>query len=274
MIYSEDCNIEAPKLTDFNVPDKRAHLFIHYVKICEIFGHLSKLWRGQADITRHSTLQQQLVDWINDIPPELKLYDANGVLQSHDVNICQLYLMYFGGICLLYRSERLSSVSYAPTMASSCIARIFEELLERKYIPRLQAICSWFIMASLASQVPCLVDDGLAAIAKHEIGILEMACEECAVYWPTARTRMIRLRKILERSQVDLPLRQNADNVVSMNGSGSLFSLVDESALFPFPSDVCAKYKILTERHNSNNSLGTLASELWNENVWDDFGFE
>lgn len=138
-IHLDDCNIKWPTVADFPAPTKHAHLFVAYVKIAGILGDLTQWYlRGCPEKTKkHSLFESQICDWIHDLPSELYIVDSSGNYLPYDCDTRFLLIPYFTAIAVLYKPKLPSTSSggsrptLSSTIASSCVARIFEDALAR-----------------------------------------------------------------------------------------------------------------------------------------------
>lgn len=141
-IHLEDCNISWPTVEDFSIVDKRAHLFVAYVKISGVLGDLTQWYlRGCQDFeSRQLAFESAIQKLIKDLPKELRILDDSGNNRPYDSEVRQLYLPYFTAISILYRpklrskSTGCSQATIGSTLASSCVARIFEDELARNEV--------------------------------------------------------------------------------------------------------------------------------------------
>ena len=141
-IHLEDCSIAGPTVEDFPITDKRAHLFVAYVKISGILGDLTQWYlRGCHDYdAKHSGFEIQIKEWSRNLPQELRIRGLSGDNLPYDSEIRELYLPYLTAISILYRpklpskSSGYSQATIGSTIAASCVARIFEDALARNEV--------------------------------------------------------------------------------------------------------------------------------------------
>ncbi|KAJ5605149.1 hypothetical protein N7510_010303 [Penicillium lagena] len=191
-INIKDCNVQKPKVTDWPDSKRReADIFIQWVKLCEIVGHVAKHLRRHPEAKgKARDLLDDLRVWIANLPEDLRLPYFEGSPSNFDRDICQLHLPYL--CCLILLDLRKSSqqdlgVDIVAILASSCVSRIFEDLLIRGSLRFLQGMAGWYITISLlalirAKEIP------IFAITTHEpIRVLRVALKDMAGRWPSAK---------------------------------------------------------------------------------------
>lgn len=219
IIDQDDCNVQAPTLLDF--PDEpqfqhKGTVFIHWVSLCAIIGRVAKtLFRLGYPTAGHpcssassNNHMQELVNWVNSVPPELQLQIKTPLTRNLDRDVHQLYLPYLTTVIILHlkRSEHPLPQALPPAiLAASCIARILQDILARGNTRFLMAITCWycgtaFIPLLQATRIPHLSKD-----ANECIDVLERTVEQLQTMWATANV----IRRGFER------LRATANELLS-----------------------------------------------------------
>ncbi|KAJ5806876.1 hypothetical protein N7474_010468 [Penicillium riverlandense] len=191
-INIKDCNVQKPTITDWPSSKRReAEIFIQWVKLCEIVGHVAKHLRRHPEAKdRARDLLDDLKVWIANLPQDLRLPYFEGSLSNFDRDICQLHLPYL--CCLILLDLRKSSqqdlgVDIVAILASSCVARIFEDLLIRGSLRFLQGMAGWYITISLLALIRATEIPAFASTTDGPIRVLRVALKDMAERWPSAK---------------------------------------------------------------------------------------
>jgi hypothetical protein len=268
------------QLSDFEDQNTQARLFIEYMNLNIILGrivdcHTQKSELSLEKVNRNpiSTLRklqaisnlcfpqttnilQSLQHWINNLPDELRLYH-NTERRPFRRDVHELHINYFVCIvvfCRLFGQSLTRSVSLnASLVASSCIARLYEETNLRDEINYLMPINNWFLMVGCAPQIQQrTTHSGKDELCTEELHILMTALRYMGLKWPPAKT----LLGILERlSTVDsmkpkLPnesiySRQEDDGISESWPCHQSSGIV--RALFPFPPSLSPRMGLIDE---------------------------
>lgn len=154
-------------------------------------GHVAKHLRRHPEAKgRARDLLDDLRVWIANLPEDLRLPYFEGSLSNFDRDICQLHLPYL--CCLILLDLRKSSqqdlgVDIVAILASSCVARIFEDLLLRGSLRFLQGMAGWYITISLLALIRAKEIPTLAITTERPIRVLRVALKDMAERWPSAK---------------------------------------------------------------------------------------
>ncbi|KAK1487337.1 hypothetical protein CCUS01_03682 [Colletotrichum cuscutae] len=256
-----DLFVWEPTLSDFPSDlrsQRKGEIFIYWVRLCVIIGRIAKT-------LSHSTLptaeispdhhRQELVDWVNSLPPHLQLPIGSARTQNFDKDVHQLHLPYLTTIIVLHLKRSANTLPEAlppAILAASCIARILRDVLSRGNTRFLMAITCWytgtaFIPLLQACQIPHLAKD-----ANDCLDILVRAADQLQIMWGSAnviRQGFSRLRgtnsgtirvtspeaeniePLHDQTGVVMPDPPNVETVPLDRGG---FDDFDWTALFPF----------------------------------------
>ncbi|CAG9950331.1 unnamed protein product [Clonostachys rosea f. rosea IK726] len=251
VIQIGDFDVAPPALSDFSEPSLQAKAFIEHVKLCKIIGRVSQLLNSGASLNsdESSALKVSLCQWIRRLPRELSLYDATGLRQPYKKEVTGLHLVYFTAIILLqaatrgYNSQwRASPISL---LASSCIARLYEETQLREDVCFLIHIHSFYCMVGA---IPLLYwrtrSHSKENCRLEELGILRSTVEQLSTRFGGAGTvlrNMEALEAELQQRRSDSSIddmMQVEENIIAGDGEQ-----IEE--LFPFPLELCPNMDLL-----------------------------
>ncbi|VUC33646.1 unnamed protein product, partial [Clonostachys rosea] len=251
VIQLDDFDVAPPTISDFPEPTFQAKAFIENVKLCKIIGRVSQLLNTGASLNSEesSTLRASLYQWIRRLPLELSLYDVAGLRQPYKKEVTDLHLVYFTAIILLqaasrgYNSQwRASPISL---LASSCIARLYEETQLRENLCFLINIHSFYCMVGA---IPLLYwrtrSHSKENCRLEELGILHSTVEQLSTKFGGAGTVLrnmealeTELRRGRSGSSIDDTM-QVEENIIE----GDREQLEE---LFPFPLELCPNMDLL-----------------------------
>ncbi|KAH8897969.1 hypothetical protein GQ53DRAFT_885014 [Thozetella sp. PMI_491] len=209
VIDPTDCNIQEPTLADFP-PDPRlqrkGEVFIYWVRLCAIMGRaaksLSRLGSGtSASQSLPVELRQELVDWVQSLPPHLQLPIGSARTDAFDRDVHQLFLPYLTTIIILYlrrSSHHLPQALPPAVLAASCIVRILKDILSRGDARFLMAITCWYSGTAFIALLEACRVDTLAKDANEGLDVLTRAVEQLQKMWGSAnviRQGFTRLRQ-------------------------------------------------------------------------------
>lgn len=227
IIDPDDCNVREPSLEDFPGDprfQKRGQIFIFWVRLCAIIGRVAKtLHSPKSKDETHLTpedLVKQLSNWVNSLPPHLRLPIQTSRTSCFDKEVHQLYLPYLTTVIILHlkRIDNPLPQALPPAiLAASCIARILRDILARGNSRFLMAITCWytgtaFIPLLQASQFPHMAKE-----ANDCLDILERTAEQLKTMWASANV----IRMGFQRLRYTTSKSSETNNIlhsVSMSG--------------------------------------------------------
>lgn len=242
IIDPDDCCILEPQPSDFPsdpASQKKGQIFVHWVRLCAIIGRIAKhLSRSasRSEETLPTSLLQELVTWVNSLPPHLQLPIGSARTESFDRDVHQLHLPYLTTIIVLHlrrSTQNLPHVLPPAILAASCVARILRDVLSRGNARFLMAITCWYAgMAFIALLQACRIEE-FAKEAQEDLDILDRAVEQLQQIWATANV----IRGGFERMR-------KTNGPGSMNGTTYRFSAessaenasTDAAGVFPNPT--------------------------------------
>ncbi|KAL3486780.1 hypothetical protein BJX62DRAFT_228498 [Aspergillus germanicus] len=204
-----DSELRPPSMEDFRDSSLRPELFIYYVEICSILGHLTQCCRRDS-LTRRTrqSVCKSLQRWIHGLPDSLRLFanaepldgefsSTEKVLSPYDFEARQLHIPYL--ICLIILCRAPSS-QHAPSataiLASSHIVAIFEDFLARDELQFLGSIFTFYLLAAGLGILSCRRVPVLWSKAQPSMQTIYASLEELAKRWPSAAAPLRVLRSM------------------------------------------------------------------------------
>lgn len=255
-----DFDIRPLELDDFPVHDTASRMCIQHIRLSVILGNIAdystqKVALGVEEVT---ALTQSLSSWIRDLPEDLRLFDTSGLRRPYQFPIIELYIVYFSTLILLQalqvHGEKKWPTTVQSTVASSCIARLYEEMYYRDHVCFLLPIHSFFCMVSAVPQMyyrpQCKVKKDLR---QEELDIIRSVVKKLQARFGGA-SRVARNISRLENELERLNHRNSLQGGMARTTGNTPWttSVMDEhsSELFPFPANLCPKMDLLAERRN------------------------
>lgn len=208
----EDCEVAPPCPEDFHDSSSNATLFIAYVEISSILGHLTEYCRRKT-LTREArqNLENRLYRWTRDLPPSLRLFCIQSIsedaappkrtLARYNFEARQLHIPYFTCLAILCRPNPGESASLGVLLASSFVAGIFEDFLARDEIQFLSPVFTFHLLAAGIGLLSC---NNVPSHREKAAGSLEsiyLALEELAKRWSSAKGSLRALKSIAEKQR-------------------------------------------------------------------------
>lgn len=204
----EDSEVAPPSIEDFQGSSSNAPLFIAYVEIMSILGHLTEYCRRKT-LTRQvrQNLENRLFRWTRELSPSLRLFCSGTVegatppkrtLTRYNFEARQLHIPYFTCLTIMCRPNPGESSSPAVLLASSFVAGIYEDFLARDEIQFLSPV---FTFHSLAAGIGLLSCNNLPAHRERAAANMEtiyLALEELSKRWSSGKGSLRALKSIAE----------------------------------------------------------------------------
>jgi len=209
------------------------------LEICTLLGRLGQASAAMAGgvsyprSLRHD-IGRGLYNWITQLPPDLRLKGA----LDYDVRVRQLHLPYFTALSILYRPEAsLNSYSVAAVLASSSVARIFEDFIARDELKYLGSYVAFHLLVAILPQLYCFRVPSLSDISKSEIGVIRSSLLQVGKTWHSARRTLRVLDRLLESARRSHP---GGDEL------GQINTTADELSYFAtIEPDLCPKWNLI-----------------------------
>lgn len=208
----EDCELAPPCLEDFDDASSNGDLFIAYVEISSILGHLTQYYRRKS-FTRHirQSIENRLYRWTRDLPSSLRLFNRStslpeweptlDTLAPYSFEARQLHIPYFICLAIMCRPSPGNSPSPAVVLASSFVAGMFEDFLARDEIQFLGPIFTFHLLAAGIGLLSCQKIPALWNKAATSLETIYLSLEVLAKRWSSAKGSLRALRSIAEKKQ-------------------------------------------------------------------------
>jgi hypothetical protein len=217
IINDADCNIKPPSVKDFPQPtDLRAEIFVSYVEICKLSSRLCQMLtrKGLQPSEEKDALGLELLNWVNGLPPRLKLVDGKGSSQPYNLQVTQLHVPFLSAITLLYSPRPIFSISpdnTAAVVASTLAFRIYEAFHLRDQLCYLGPIFSWHLLVASVTRLSCLRIPYLREEAQGALDITESFLRELGIKWPSALNNLKNLEILRRDANCGLPTSASHD---------------------------------------------------------------
>jgi hypothetical protein len=249
IINDADCTVDPPSVEDFAQPtDLRAQIFVSYVEICKLLSRLCQMLtrKGLRPSREKDCLGLELLAWINNLPPALRLADENGSSQPYSFEIAQLHIPFLSAITLVFSPRPLFSISpdnTAAVVAATLTFRIFEAFHLRDQICYLGPIFSWHLLVAAVTRLSCLRVPSLRAEAEAALDTTDIFLRELGSKWPSALNNLRNLQVLKKDANSGL------SRSVSQGVAADRDSLLPAgSLLFKYFGSQATKYFDLAEK--------------------------
>jgi hypothetical protein len=209
-INADDCEVRPLSSTDFRGYNSNPDLFIAYVQICSLLGQLTQCCCRQS-LTRRTrqSIETALYHWIQDLPGSLRLFrnaaiseasSTENIQSPYNFEARQLHIPYFIILVILFRPSAVGSrPSSVATLASSSVAKLFEDFLARDEIRFLGPIFTFYLLAAGGSLLSCRRLPHLwENRAQKDMQTIQVSLKELAKQWPSATGSLRALQGIAD----------------------------------------------------------------------------
>lgn len=277
MLRLQDLDIRHLEPSDF--PDGEndtvsALVFCAMVRLCTELSHIETLSAQRRPATPNDILARvsALHAWITTLPPALRLFDG-----EHPDNhrrpwsrvITECHIFYFVAVilvCLLPGPHRQSATfCTASIVASSCIARLYEEILCHEEVHCLLPIHGWTALVAAVPQIYCSVKyPHFASVCAEELDITAAVLAQMRDKYESAAVVLAKVDALRRTDAAAAliclnhplpPPSSSSSSPPRVNGIGNQTDdqpwreteeLADAvSGLFPFPDRLSPKMRLL-----------------------------
>lgn len=243
-------SVPLPVPSDFKEPDLGSHVFCHLADLCT---HLRKvLDLARADNTPSEQVYLSLDGlrvWREKLPLEMQLFDIE-TRQPYNRAVAELHIFYLVTViltCFLGRRDNPSLFKYASMAASSCVSRLYEEILYHEDVKYLLPIHSW---THLVAGIPRAFSDSdtLNPDRGEELRISKQVLETMSEKQTSAAFVLNKVNS-LHNVRAD-PFPAQADNTWD---AFPVPGQMKVAQLFPFPSSFCPMLALIRTAETSGN---------------------
>ena len=212
-IHYADSTNHMITVDDFEDPgNRKASIFVEYVKICRILGDLCQV------LTRHGRINQaernefswRLKEYLNSFPERFMV-----VNKGYDFELAQLHVPILSTISILHRPRsvfNLTSANAAGIVAGNLSFRLLQSIELRGQTKLLSSAFSWHLMATSIPHLSALRVPELRSDANHALDELEKVLSTLGKVRPSAQQNLRNVRAIRRAVLAacrNVPSRQN-----------------------------------------------------------------
>ncbi|KAI1046182.1 hypothetical protein LB505_008947 [Fusarium chuoi] len=269
IINPEDMTIQEVQPSDFPsdpASQKKGRIFKYWVRLAGIMGKVSKALSKSVDsppetATFPTELRQELVAWVQSLPPDLQLPIGSSRTEGFDRDVHQLHLPYLTTIIVMHLQRTTPDLPQAlppAILAASCIARILRDILSRGNARFLMAITCWYSGTAFIALLQASRIKQFSQEAEEGLDILDQAVGQLQQMWASANV----IRQGFERLRA-LPrsmMHAGKGRAAGSNGSGDVPSNdFDWKLLFPFVTRSTSR---IADCLLADDEFGTTATAL------------
>ncbi|RBR26110.1 uncharacterized protein FIESC28_01138 [Fusarium coffeatum] len=270
IICPEDMTIKEVQPSDFPsdpVSQKKGRIFMYWVRLCGILGKVSKALSRSVDSTCSpfpKELRQELVDWVQSLPPDLQLPIGSNRTESFDRDVHQLHLPYLTAIIIMHLQRTTPDLPQAlppAILAASCIARVLRDILSRGNARFLMAITCWYCGTAFIALLQASRIKQFSQEAEEGLDILDQAVGQLQHMWASAnviRQGFERLRA-MPRTMMHAGKPKPTSNRGNGEDAGSSSRDFDWVLLFPFVTRSTSR---IADCLLADNEFGTTTTAL------------
>ncbi|KIW06481.1 uncharacterized protein PV09_02917 [Verruconis gallopava] len=197
MMNSADSANEMITVDDFEDPrDRRAAIFVEYVKICQILGDLCQLLtrNGRINHRERAEFTWRLKSYLDALPEEFLIVD-----KGYDFELAQMHIPILSTISILHRPRSVFNIT--PANAASIVAgnlsfRLFQSIELRGQTKLLSSAFAWHLMATCIPHLSALRIRELRDEAIYALDELEKVFSTLGKVRPAAQQNLRNVRAI------------------------------------------------------------------------------
>lgn len=219
---------------------------------------VTDVWTDNHVLQAAYSILSSMQEWIRQLPEQFRLY-LDGGRRRYQREVYELHINYFVLITMFFhlcgRAVHAAITNPTALIASSCITRLYEEILCREEMAYLLPAHNWFISVGCLPQIHALSGSAQPdTTCQEELDILRRALQTMGIKWPQAnvlRSALDRLQEkrmatsSMDRSRPEVVESREADHQVYLGDGDSsvLNGLIRQ--LFPFPDSMCPRMDML-----------------------------
>lgn len=217
------------------------------------------------------TMLESLRTWRDHLPHELHLFDeTKETRKRHNRAVAELHIFYLMTIiltCFLGRRENSPLLKCASIVASSCISRLYEEILYHEGTPFLLPIHAW---SNLVASIPrTFSKDEQIPNQVNEKRISRMVLEKIGEKHPAVLLVQRRIDEIGHAGPSAFSASDTPPSALNTASTPTTEMSQEILSLFPYPLSFCPTLELL-EPCSSGNEQPDLFSDLFADiNNWD-----
>ncbi|KAF9249973.1 transcriptional regulator family: Fungal Specific TF [Penicillium roqueforti] len=249
-MFPLETSVPLPVPSDFKHVDLGSRVFCQLTVLCTKLRKVVDLARVDKASSEQVYLNLDgLRVWREQLPLESQLFDVE-TRQPYNRAVAELHIFYLVTViltCFLGRRDNPSLFKYASMAASSCISRLYEEILYHEDVQYLLAMHTW---ANLVAGIPRAFGDSdvLNPDRDEELRISKQVLEIMREKHTSATFVLNKINGLNNMRADSVPAQ--ADNTC---GALPVSGQIQLAQLFPFPSRFCPMLRILRTAEASEN---------------------
>ncbi|KAJ5920837.1 hypothetical protein N7466_009163 [Penicillium verhagenii] len=267
-----DSNVRLPTIDDFNTPSAEAHVFCAMALLCQRLREVLQI--GKSDDASQMQVFSRLDllrVWQDNLSHELHLFDEKiEIRRSYNRAVAELYIFYMVTIiltCFLGRRENCPLLKCASIVASSCISRLYEEILYHEGTTFLLPIHAW---ANLVASIPrTFSTDEQIPNQANEKRISRMVLEKMSEKHPSVMMVQQRIDEMSHAGASVFGTPDTPPDAPNLNAPLTTETSQQILSLFPFPSSFCPTLDLFSADLNESEQPDIFADLLIDVNNWD-----
>lgn len=268
-MFPLETSIPLPVPTDFKDPDLGSRAFCQLAHLCTKLRRVLDLARVDKTSSEEVYLSlTELRTWREHLPLDIQLFNKD-IRRPYNRPIVELHIFYLVTViitCFLSRRDNPSLFKYASLVASSCVSRLYEEILYHEDVQYLLPIHSWAI---LVAGIPRVFSDSdaLNPDRADELRISKLVLENMSEKHPSAAMVLNRVTTLnnLRADAFPASVGNSWEDPSRMSTSDSQMEI---ALLFPFPSSFCPMLELLKAADNTGNSSSDALPSFTDSNDW------
>lgn len=268
-MFPLESSVPLPVPTDFKNPDLGSHVFCHLANLCTKLKRVLDLARADTASSEQVYLSlKELGVWREQLPLDMQLFDSE-TRQPYNRPVVELHIFYLATViitCFLSRRDNPSLFKYASLAASSCVSRLYEEILYHEDVQYLLPVHAWAI---LVAGIPRAFSDSdaLNPDRGEELRTSKLVLEIMSEKHSSAALVLSKFNNINNLRADAFPTQTGT--MWEEYRVPTSDAQADMALLFPFPTSFCPMLELLknadsTRRQSSDGTPGfAMESNDW-----------
>ncbi|CAG7936546.1 unnamed protein product [Penicillium nalgiovense] len=265
-MFPLETSVPLPAPSDFKDPDLGSQVFCQLTNLCTKLKKVQDLARLDNASPEQVYLSLGGLRLLREqLPVEMQLFHIE-TRQQYSRPVAELHIFYLVTViltCFLGRRHNPSLFKYASMVASSCISRLYEEILYHEDVQYLLPIHSW---ANLVAGIPRAFtdNDALNPDRGEELRISKQVLEIMSEKHTSAALALSKMDGFNNMRVDAFPVQtENTWGALPVSGQIQL------AQLFPFPSSFCPMLGLLRSAETSENGTPDMLPTLpMDSNDW------
>ncbi|KAJ5667096.1 hypothetical protein N7507_002960 [Penicillium longicatenatum] len=270
MFPIHECDVRLLTVADFNIPNTEGHFFCELTSLCQKLREVLQMGKiDNASEAQVFAMLGSLKIWRDNLPYELHLFEVTEIRRRYNRAVAELQIFYLVTIiltCFLGRRENSPLLKCASIVASSCISRLYEEILYHEGTSFLLPIHAW---ANLVASIPrTFSKDEQIPNQVNEKRISRMVLEKMSEKHPSV---LLVQRRIDEIGRTEASAFSASDTPPDAPNTATPSTEMTQEilSLFPYPSSFCPTLELLEPYASGTEQFDLFSDLLVDVNSWD-----